>query len=119
MILADTSIWISHLRKGNPHLKELLFDSAVVCHPFIIGELACGCIKNRKEIISLLKTLPQAQTAENDEILRFIEDKRLTGLGIGIIDVHLLASALLTKVSLWTFDKKLQVAAHKLNILYK
>lgn len=119
MVLVDTSIWIFHFKKGNPHLKELLLDEYVVCHPFIIGELACGRLKNRKEIISLLRALPQAQTAEDDEILQFIESKRLMGLGIGIVDVHLLASALLTKVSLWTADKRLYTAASKLNIIYK
>ncbi len=118
MVLVDTSIWISHFRKGNTHLKELLDDESVVCHPFIIGELACGSLKNRKEILSLLKDLPQAQTAESDEILQFIENKRLFGTGLGLVDVHLLASALLTKMLLWTADKPLQTAADKLNILH-
>ncbi len=119
MVLVDTSIWISHFRKGNSHLKELLEDESVVCHPFIIGELACGGLKNRKEIISLLKALPQAQTAESDEILQFIESKRLFSAGLGFIDIHLLASSLLTKVFLWTADKPLQRAAAKLNIFHK
>lgn len=119
MILVDTSIWVSHFRESNPHLEELLLDEYVVCHPFIIGELACGCLKNRKEIISLLQALPQAQTAENDEILQFIENKQLMGIGIGIVDVHLLASALLTKVLLWSADKQLRAVATKLIVLYK
>lgn len=119
MVLVDTSIWIFHFREGNPHLKELLQDESVICHPFIIGELACGGLKNRKGIISLLKAQPQAQTAESDEILQFIEINRLFGTGLGFVDVHLLASALLTKVFLWTADKPLQTAAAKLNILHK
>ena len=119
MVLVDTSIWISHFRKGNSHLKELLQDDSVACHPFIIGELACGGLKNRKVIISLLKALPEVQTAESDEIINFIESKRLFGTGLGFVDIHLLASALLTKVLLWTSDKPLQTAAAKLNILYK
>ncbi len=119
MVLVDTSIWVSHFREGNTHLEELLLDEYVVCHPFIIGELACGRLKNRKEIISLLQVLPQAQTAENDEILQFIENKQLMGIGIGIVDVHLLASALLTKVLLWTADKQLRAVATKLIVLYK
>ena len=119
MVLVDTSIWISHFRKGNTHLKELLDDESVVCHPFIIGELACGGLKNRNEIISLLNALPQAQTAESDEILQFIESKRLFGTELGLVDVHLLASALLTKMLLWTADKPLQTAADKLNILHE
>jgi hypothetical protein len=118
MVLVDTSIWISHFRKGNTHLKELLDDESVVCHPFIIGELACGGLKNRNEILSLLKALPQSKTAESDEILQFIESKRLFGKGLGLVDVHLLASALLTKMLLWTADKPLQTAADKLNILH-
>ncbi len=119
MILVDTSIWISHFREGNSQLKELLLDELVVCHPFIIGELACGHLKNREEIISLLKFLPKARTVENDEILYFIENRKLMGLGIGLIDVHLLASSLLTNSLLWTADKQLSTVSSKLNILYR
>ena len=119
MILVDTSIWVSHLRKGEPHLQELLVGEQVLCHPFILGELACGGLKNRKEIISLLKTLPSAIMAETDEILEFIEHQNLIGVGIGLVDVHLLASALLTKALLWSTDRNLRAAAARLNILYK
>ncbi len=119
MVLVDTSIWISHFREDNSHLSELLEGEFVTCHPFIIGELACGGFKNRKEIISLLKVLPQVQTAESDEILQFIDSKRLFNTGLGFVDVHLLASSLLTKVLLWTSDKPLQRAAARLNILHK
>jgi predicted nucleic acid-binding protein len=119
MVLVDTSIWISHFRENNSHLKKLLLDESVACHPFIIGELACGNIKNRKEIIPLLQALPQALAAENDEVLQFIEHKKLMGIGIGLIDVHLLASSLLTDLPLWTADKRLRTTAAKFNILYK
>ncbi len=119
MVLVDTSIWVAHFRKGDSHLQELLVDEQVLCHPFILGELACGGLKNRKEIISLLKTLPGAITAETDEILEFIEHQKLIGVGIGLVDVHLLASALLTKALLWTTDRNLRAAAAQLNILYK
>jgi hypothetical protein len=119
MVLVDTSIWISHFRENNSHLRKLLINESVACHPFIIGELACGNIKNRKEIISLLQALPQSLVAESDEILAFIEQKKLMGAGIGLIDVHLLASALLTNLPLWTADKRLRKTASKLNILYK
>ena len=118
MILVDTSIWISHFRKGNSHLGKLLLDELVVCHPFVIGELACGHIKNRIEIISLLKALPKAEAVENDEILYFIEHRKLMGLGIGLIDAHLLASSLLTNTLLWTADKQLSTVAAKLKVLY-
>jgi len=94
-------------------------DELVACHPFIIGELACGNIKNRKEIILLLQALPQTLVAESDEILSFIEQKKLMGVGIGLIDVHLLASALLSNIPLWTADKKLRTTASKFNVLYK
>ncbi len=119
MILVDTSIWVSHFRKGDHHLQELLVDEQVLCHPFIIGELACGDLKNRKEIISLLKALPGTITAEIGEILEFIEHQKLVGVGIGLVDVHLLASALLTKALLWTADRSLRAAAARLNILYE
>ncbi len=119
MVLVDTSIWISHFRETSSHLSKLLLDEAVACHPFIIGELACGNIKNRKEILILLKALPQVQVAEENEILQFIEHKKLMGLGIGLIDVHLLASSLLTSLPLWTTDKRLRTTASKLNISYK
>ncbi len=94
-------------------------DEQVLCHPFIMGELACGRLKNRKEIIALLQALPEAITAEINEILEFIEQQELMGVGIGLVDVHLLASALLTKGLLWTADKNLRAAAARLNILYK
>ena len=90
----------------------------VLCHPLIIGELACGRLKNRKEIIPLLQTLPTAQTAQDDEVLQFIESKKLFGTGIGFIDAHLLVSALLTRAFLWTADAKLHQAAAKMDILY-
>lgn len=118
MVLVDTSVWIAHFKKGNRRLVELLSKGEVACHPFIIGELACGWLKNRREILSLMRTLPTAQVAEGEEILRFIETKNLMRMGIGLVDVHLLASALLTDISLWTYDKKLEMSARKLRILY-
>ena len=118
MVLVDTSVWISHLNKGNSSLAELLSGGMVACHPFIIGELACGRLKNRGEIIILMRTLSRVQEANHEEILQFIETHQLMGMGIGLIDVHLLASALLTRIVLWTYDKKLQTAAAKLAISY-
>lgn len=107
MVLVDTSVWVSHFRKGNAKLERLLNYGKVICHPFIIGELACGNIKNRAEILSLLQALPMAIQAEHEEVMNFIEDQGLMGKGLGYIDVHLLASALLSEVTIWTFDKKL------------
>jgi predicted nucleic acid-binding protein len=118
MVLVDTSIWVSHLSKGDARLKTLLEKAEVVCHPFIIGELACGNIANRTEILSSLQALPAASVAKHDEMLRLIESHHLMGRGLGLIDVHLLASALLTRMPLWTADKRLRAASAKLNIAY-
>ena len=114
MVLADTSVWISHLREGNAGLETLLDDGHVVCHPFIIGELACGNLKNRSEILSLLHVLPVTIHAEHEEVMQFIDDYRLMGKGLGYIDMHLLSSAILSKISLWTFDKRLHEVSVRL-----
>ena len=119
MVLVDTSIWISHLQTGDVHLKELLEKGEVACHPFIVGELACGNIQNRAEVLSLLRALPMASMAGHGEILHFIDRQRLMGIGLGFIDVHLLASALLSNVPLWTEDKQLRTASAGLNINYQ
>jgi predicted nucleic acid-binding protein len=118
MVLIDTSVWVAHLRSGTIGLEALLNDGHVVCHPFIIGELACGNLKNRDEILSLLQALPVALPAEHEEVMRFIENYHLMGKGLGYIDVHLLASAFLTKIPLWTLDKKLQEVSSKLELKY-
>ncbi len=119
MILVDTSVWISHLREGNKRLAELLENGRVMCHPFIIGELACGNMKNRALILSLLQSLPMAVQAEHEEVMTFIEQHKLMGKGLGYIDIHLLASALLTGIRLWTLDKRLSKVAESLGIGFK
>ena len=119
MILVDTSIWVSHLRNGNFNLERLLNDGDVACHPFIIGELACGSIKNRIEILSLLNALPKVELLDNAEGLLFIEKNDLAGKGLGLIDIHLLASAVLSETALWTLDTKLKHEAHILGIAYE
>lgn len=106
------------MRGGTIGLEALLNDGHVVCHPFIIGELACGNLRNRTEILSLLQALPVALHAEHEEVMRFIENYRLAGKGLGYIDVHLLASAILTKIPLWTLDKRLQEVSLKLGLKY-
>jgi len=116
MVLVDSSVWVSHLRAGNSGLEILLNDGRVVCHPFIIGELACGNLKDRTEILSLLRALPMAKQAEHEEVLLFIESNRLMGRGIGYVDAHLLASAVLTGIPFWTLDKKLQKVSLKLGV---
>ncbi|MEA1946170.1 MAG: type II toxin-antitoxin system VapC family toxin [Thermodesulfobacteriota bacterium] len=118
MVLVDTSIWVNHLRKGDIQLEELLLNGEVVCHPFVIGELACGNIKNRYEILTLLQSLPEAPTIDFAEYLYFIEQNHLSGIGIGFVDVHLLASAKLSGIPLWTNDKRLKETALKLKVFY-
>ena len=119
MVIVDTSIWVAHLRQGNRQLERLLLDAEVMCHPFIIGELACGNLKNRSEIISLLQSLPMAPMIEFDEFLFFIDRNHLMGKGVGLIDVHLLASAQLSGLPLWTTDKRLKSAADGLALTFK
>jgi len=118
MILVDTSVWVEHLRTGSGRLSALLGDGQVLGHPLVIGELACGTLRNRQEILSLLRTLPQAAVAEQEEILNFLEVQRLYGRGLGWVDVSLLASAVLTSCALWTLDKPLRRIAGALSLTY-
>ena len=115
MILVDTSVWISHFRDGNAGLIDVLDAGEATCHPFIIGELACGNLKNRAGIISLLEALPMAPTVDHGEALAFVEARDLMGKGLGYIDVHLLAAALLGGAPLWTLDRQLDRAAAALD----
>ena len=118
MVLVDTSVWVAHLRDGTIGLETLLDEGKVACHPFIIGELACGNLKNRHEILPLLETIPAAIQAEHEEVLHLISSHRLIGKGLGYIDMHLLASAILTQVPLWTLDKKLNEVSSELGVSY-
>ena len=112
MILVDTSVWVDHLRRGDPALVDLLERSAVVMHPFVAGEIACGSLRDRKALLELLQDLPAAIVATDDEVMHFIERHALHGKGIGYVDVHLLASVALTGgARLWTRDQKLRQAA--------
>ncbi len=119
MVLVDTSVWVSHLRNGCVELANLLNDGRVLCHPLIVGELACGNLKDRAAILSFLQLLPMSIEVEHEEILSFIENNRLMGKGMGYVDVHMIASAILTGVPIWTLDKKLAQAADGLRIKYK
>jgi len=119
MILADTSVWIDHLRSGNERLADLLNRTQVMAHPFVIGELSCGNLRRRTEVLRLLNDLPQASVASQDEVLHLIERKKLMGLGLGFIDAHLLASAVLSDTAvIWTRDKRLQKIARKLKLAF-
>ena len=116
MTLVDTSIWVNHLRQGSPPLEWLLQERQVLTHPWVIGELACGMLKNRAEILALLQALPEVQVSEYDETLTFLESQKLFGLGLGWVDVNLLASVQLTGCDLWTADVSLKKAASKLHL---
>jgi len=117
MILVDTSVWVQHLRTGSERLRSLLDDEQVFCHLFVMGELACGTMRERQEVLDLLKALPQARVAEHEEVLQFLEEHHLYGCGLGWVDAHLLASTVLTGCTLWTLDRPLRRAAIALNIL--
>lgn len=119
MVLVDTSVWVLHLREAHTGLVRLLDEGEVACHPFIVGELACGNLKNRTLILSLLEALPMAIAAEHEEVLAFTESHHLMGMGLGYIDVHLLASAVLSRLPLWTLDKRLEHAAGTLKHKYE
>jgi len=119
MVLVDTSVWVAHLRGSEPTLKALLEQGKVASHPFVIGELACGHLTQRKQILALLQALPQALTASHDEALRFLELHGLMGRGLGLVDIHLLASARLTLVALWTMDLKLRDAAEDIGVAFR
>lgn len=119
MVLVDTSVWIDHFRKSNNALISLLGTETVAIHPFVLGELACGNLSNRKEIIALLHALPSTTKVEDDELLFFIEKHRLMGRGIGLIDIHILAACCLNACPLWTHDKRLQTAAREMGIAFR
>ena len=114
MMLVDTSVWVDHLRNGNDDLRELLLKNEVACHSMVIGELACGNLKRRKELLSLLHALPSIERVTDDEILYFIEQHRLSGRGLGLVDIHILASCAISDATLWTLDDRLQRAADDL-----
>lgn len=118
MVLVDTSVWVNHFRHGEAHLAKLLIDAEVACHSFIIGELACGNIANRTEILNLLRSLPLAPAVNLNEYLYFVEQNQLHGSGIGFVDIHLLAAAKLAGVPLWTHDKKLHQVTAGLDLSY-
>ncbi len=116
MLLADTSVWIEHFRHGNSRLAALLDEGIVLMHPLISGELACGNLKHRAAILLDLQSLPVAAQASNVEVLELVEHRRLWGRGLGFIDAHLLASALLSSCRLWTLDRSLLRAGAELGL---
>lgn len=119
MILVDSSIWIDYLRSGDIILARLLEESSVLTHPFILGELALGNLRQREQILDDLLALPEILPATDDEVMHFINTNRLYGRGIGYIDAHLLASVRLVPGSrIWTRDKRLDALAREMNIAH-
>jgi predicted nucleic acid-binding protein len=116
VILVDTSVWVDHLRRGNAALVARLDVGLVVTHSFVLGELALGSLKNRSEVIELLSTLPRTPTASDGEVMLAIEQRRLWSGGIGWVDAHLLVSAMLHRLELWTLDRRLSTLARKLGV---
>ena len=120
MILVDTSVWIDHLRAGDAALVRLLETGRVLAHPYVIGELALGSLKNRDVVVSTLGDLPRVTVATDDEVLRFIGEQTLFGLGIGYVDAHLLAATRLTPgATIWTRDKRLAATVERLSLATK
>jgi predicted nucleic acid-binding protein len=118
MILVDTSIWIEHLRRGDERLARILEQGQVLSHPYVISELALGSLRNRERILGALQDLPQTSVPTDDEVLRFVEQNALYDVGIGYIDVHLLAAVRLSPgTTLWTGDKRLLAAGKTLGLI--
>jgi predicted nucleic acid-binding protein len=116
MILVDTSVWVDHFRQGDPRLSKALLDGQVLMHPFVIGEIACGNLRSRLKVLGDLQRLPLAIEADHHEVLGFLDQHGLFGVGITWIDAHLLASARLSDSRLWTRDTRLRTAAAKLHL---
>lgn len=117
MILVDTSVWVQHLRRGVPELAAMLEAGDVLTHTLVLGELACGNLRNRARILADLGALPFTPRATDDEALAFLEHRQLMGRGLGIVDVHLLASAALAgDARLWTLDRRLAAVAEELGL---
>ena len=117
MILADTSVWVDHLRNGNADLTRHLNSSEIIIHDFIIGEIALGSLRNRPEILSLLNHLPKTSVAMHSEVMAMIDRQMLYSKGIGYVDAHLIASCLLgPHITLWTFDRRLKMTAENFSL---
>ena len=120
MILIDSSVWIDHLRASEPALVELLNAGQVLTHPFVIGELACGNLRNRTAVLSLLQDLPASPVATEEEVLFFIERRDLMGRGIGYVDANLLAAVSMAETGrLWTRDKRLRAVAESMSLAFE
>ena len=116
MVLVDTSVWINHFRRTVPRLVELLHRAGVAVHPFVIGELALGTLRDRRRVLAMLERMPAASVATHSEVMTFVGRRSLAQRGIGYVDAHLLASAALDGGSLWTLDQRLASVARDLGV---
>jgi hypothetical protein len=119
MILVDTSVWVDHLRRHSARLAALLETGQVACHPFVLGELTLGSLRNRAAVLELLAELPGAPVVSHDEAMALVEQHDLPGAGIGWVDVHLLAAALVGGLPIWTNDRRLDAAARRLGAAWR
>ncbi|MBX9612202.1 MAG: type II toxin-antitoxin system VapC family toxin [Burkholderiales bacterium] len=118
MTLVDTSVWVDHLRHGDAALASALLAGQVQVHPWVVGELACGKLRARAEVLGLLQALPVTPVATDQEALFLIDGHALMGRGIGYVDVHLLAATRLAGTRLWTRDKRLHAVAQELGLAH-
>ncbi len=119
-VLVDTSVWVAHFKQANEHLVDLLNSGWVVCHPYVVVEIACGTPPARQSLIEMLSQLESVPVATPGELLQMIERRGLQGRGCGFVDVSLLASALFTEQTrLWTLDKRLEAVASDLGRSYR
>lgn len=119
-VLVDTSVWVGHFKQRNERLVALLEEGRVVCHPYVVVEVACGTPPNRRDIIAMLGELESTPVATPDEVLQMVDRRNLSGRGCGFVDMSLLASALLSdQVHIWTADKRLELMVSELNRAYR
>lgn len=117
MILADTSIWVDYLRSANPEMEQRLADGRIVIHPFIVADIALGSLRNRRKVMNGMEALLEVRVAQLSEVRHMIEAHSLYSKGIGLTDVHLIASCLLTPgTQLWTRDSAMEKTARGLGI---
>ena len=119
MILVDTSVWVDHLRRPNAPLVAWLELGEVSCHPFVVGEIGLGSLKHRARVLSLLAELPMARTVRHEDAMALVQERALSGVGLGWVDVHLLASAFVEGWGLWTIDRQLHRVADRLGIAHE